>query len=445
MPVNPIESDIALKFIVMPLLSVQLLMVVLVYFIVVRKRISTLYRWYFCFIATVIYFLIGRTIQTFVEHEIASFILYSRVALLFALGMPSLLVASALHTGWKKSYWLYIPPYILGAVFALGYVLYLDVLKERQLLVSPQMAEKLLSFAPLHHYDFQQLAILCLSVLPCSYFLIKSLVNFQNIKDVVVLFGALIFGVIFAIGSYWGELHWIYYVGSIVPALCWAWVVFHDINDMKGKVNSLKDELYNLVQSGQQLLETDVDKLLNEIEQLSSNNVNIYKMRLKEILSRLTDSTIEAGGDSERLLSRFSEQEKVLTSAQDASELRKMARDEVVGLSQIISEIPNQRIESVKQYLTEHYQEDIDINRLAEKFTVSRSYLMREFKKATDQTVNQFLTTRRIEVAKKLLLTQSVTDTAFAIGFNNSNYFSTVFKKMTGQTPVQYQQSSVPT
>lgn len=60
---------------------------------------------------------------------------------------------------------------------------------------------------------------------------------------------------------------------------------------------------------------------------------------------------------------------------------------------------------------------------------------MRRFKQETGQTVNQHLTQVRIENAKRLLASISVTETAFEVGFNDSNYFSTVFKKQTGHTP----------
>lgn len=434
-----LELDLVLKFIMMPFLSAQLLLMVLIYFTIVRKRISTLYKWYFCFFSSIIFFLIGKASQQLVDYEIASYILYARVAMLFAIGMPSLVIASAIYTDVRKSLTLYLIPYLCGIAFAASYIISLD--SQRQLLFSTDTATFLSNVINTPHYLIQLYAVWCLSIIPCGYFFVKALFNGKNSKDIVVLLGGLIFGLLFAAGSTWGTIYWIYYVGSIVPAVCWTWVIFHDVNEMKGKVGLLKDELYDLAHSGQQLSGGEVDKLLSKIEQLSSNNLIIYKMRLKEILSRLTDKTIEAGGNSDRLLTRYSEQEKVLAEVEDADELRKIARDEVVGLSQIISDMPNQRIESIKNYLTEYYHEDIDINQLANRFSVSRSYLMREFKKVTHLTVNQFLTNHRIDVAKTLLKTQSVTDTAFAVGFNNSNYFSTVFKKITGQTPGQYQQS----
>ncbi|MGJ8681292.1 helix-turn-helix transcriptional regulator [Paraglaciecola sp.] len=434
-----IESESVLKFIFMPLISAQLLLVVLVYFYLVRKHISDYYKWYFCFISTVIFFLLGRSTEFFFDAYWANLVLYARVSLLFALGIPCLVVASAIYTGTKKTPFVYGMPFVLGILFACLYVLLADC--QRQLLLSASGAEYILVLADgLKHQTVQLTAIIVLLVLPSCYFLIKAFIDGKNIKDFTVILGGLLFGLLFAIGSKWGEVHWIYYVGSFIPALCWAWVVFKDVHDMQSKVNLVKDELYSRARSGDKLNNADVDSLLSEIEYLSSNNLTVYKLRLREVLTRLTDNTIEAGGDTENILQRYSAQDKAIEAIKDVEQLRQVARDEVVELSSMLSDIPKQRIERVKQHIATHYQQDIDINQLAEQVNVSRSYLMREFKKLTGKTVNQYLTEYRIELAKQLLITESVTDTAFAVGFNNSNYFSTVFKKITGKSPVQFQQ-----
>ncbi|MDU0353719.1 AraC family transcriptional regulator [Paraglaciecola aquimarina] len=431
-----------IRYVVVPMISVQLLLVVLVYFTIVRKRISAQYAWYFCFLVTVILFLAGRPAQLYVSQEAADYILYARVSLLFTLGMPSMLIASAIYTGIRKSKALFILPYLIGFCMSVGYVLGMDLARNNFLLLSSAWKNFLpFSITVDAVHDLQLLSICTLLVVPCSYFLIRALINFKNVKDLVFLFASLLFGMLFATGTYWGEYSYIYYFGSIVPAFCWAWVVFKDVNEMKGKVGSLKDELYQVVQSGSSAAGQEVDKLLGQIEHLSSNNLTVYKLRLREILSRLTDNTIEAGGDSEQLLIKYDQQNKAIDIEEDANKLRELTHSQAMEFSQIIAAIPNQRIERIKQYLCEHYQEDIDIEQLATTFNISRSYLMREFKKETQQTVNQFLTARRIEMAKELLKTHSVTDTAFAVGFNNSNYFSTVFKKTTGSTPIQFQQS----
>ena len=67
-------------------------------------------------------------------------------------------------------------------------------------------------------------------------------------------------------------------------------------------------------------------------------------------------------------------------------------------------------------------------------------YLTEKFKKETGMTFNNYLLNARIEYAKQLLDNRSckVYEVAEFSGFANSQYFSKVFKKMTGQTPTEY-------
>ena len=71
---------------------------------------------------------------------------------------------------------------------------------------------------------------------------------------------------------------------------------------------------------------------------------------------------------------------------------------------------------------------------------VTSSYLSRVFRTETGMKITDFLTRCRIEEAKRLLRTtdQSVSDIAVESGFESFSYFSTVFKKVVGMTPVQY-------
>ncbi|WP_160168536.1 helix-turn-helix transcriptional regulator [Catenovulum agarivorans] len=130
---------------------------------------------------------------------------------------------------------------------------------------------------------------------------------------------------------------------------------------------------------------------------------------------------------SENLEAKLAEQ----TSSNDVIKIRQLVNEESPTRAQQI-------VEQTIQSLTELYQHNIEAKQLADKVNVSESYLMRNFKKHTGKTIKQFLTEYRITQAKKLLPHNSVTDTAFAVGFNNSNYFSTVFKKTTGLSPQQY-------
>jgi len=126
--------------------------------------------------------------------------------------------------------------------------------------------------------------------------------------------------------------------------------------------------------------------------------------------------------------------------------LREIVKTEAAAeLSEMIAEMPAQRkseyVDGAKAFLSEHFERDFAVEEIAESLGISKAYLMREFKKETGQTVNQFLTALRIERAKELLADHNVTDTAFGVGYNDSGYFGTIFRKYTGQTPLQFKNS----
>lgn len=70
---------------------------------------------------------------------------------------------------------------------------------------------------------------------------------------------------------------------------------------------------------------------------------------------------------------------------------------------------------------------------------------MREFRRAFGDTPHRYLTRRRIELAKALLetTTMSVTDVCFAVGFQSPSSFSGLFRRYAGSPPSRYRARSV--
>lgn len=97
-------------------------------------------------------------------------------------------------------------------------------------------------------------------------------------------------------------------------------------------------------------------------------------------------------------------------------------------------------IEHVKQYIDEHYTEPIQIPQLATKLGVSEKYFMELFKKHYACTVIDYVTSKRIEEAKKLLATGSfsVKEVGSIIGYKDEFYFSRRFKKIMGISPSHF-------
>ena len=71
------------------------------------------------------------------------------------------------------------------------------------------------------------------------------------------------------------------------------------------------------------------------------------------------------------------------------------------------------------------------------------SHLMRTFKNEKGTTVSLYRNRKRVAEAKKLLSYSnlSLTDIAIMVGFNNSQYFSKVFKEVAGISPKVYRKS----
>ncbi|HHV50624.1 MAG TPA: helix-turn-helix domain-containing protein [Clostridiales bacterium] len=96
--------------------------------------------------------------------------------------------------------------------------------------------------------------------------------------------------------------------------------------------------------------------------------------------------------------------------------------------------------DKVKEYLENHYNEDITIDSLCLKFFCSRTNLMTSFKANYGVGIIEYLTHVRIQKAKQLLCctSKTVKEIAEECGYSDQNYFSKVFLKHCGITPTAY-------
>ena len=97
-------------------------------------------------------------------------------------------------------------------------------------------------------------------------------------------------------------------------------------------------------------------------------------------------------------------------------------------------------IRDIQIYIMTNYPLQISIDTIANEFHVTRHHLMRIFKKETGQTINEFLTNYRINIALALFNdgNLSVLEVAQQVGYQDANYFSKIFKKITGVSPSKY-------
>lgn len=99
-------------------------------------------------------------------------------------------------------------------------------------------------------------------------------------------------------------------------------------------------------------------------------------------------------------------------------------------------------IRRVKQYINDNFAKQITIDELAISVNLSASHLSAVFKRETKTTIIDFLTQVRIDQAKKMLTTttMSVAEIAYAVGYQDAKYFSRAFFRTTRIRPSEYRQ-----
>ncbi len=101
----------------------------------------------------------------------------------------------------------------------------------------------------------------------------------------------------------------------------------------------------------------------------------------------------------------------------------------------------NRAVQDACEYILEHYRgADCSLNGIAAALNLSPNYLHSIFKKATGKTPFAYVTTLRIEQARRLILAgeKSMLEIALETGFCSQSHFNRVFKAETGETPVAY-------
>lgn len=102
-------------------------------------------------------------------------------------------------------------------------------------------------------------------------------------------------------------------------------------------------------------------------------------------------------------------------------------------------------VERIKRRILQHSHEDLSLEQIAEAEGMSPFYLSRLFKEETGVNYIDFLTACRMEKARVLMAdpAKSLKQIAFEVGYHDPNYFSRVFKKVTGHSPRDYRKRRV--
>ncbi|MDQ8731685.1 helix-turn-helix domain-containing protein [Bradyrhizobium sp. LHD-71] len=109
-----------------------------------------------------------------------------------------------------------------------------------------------------------------------------------------------------------------------------------------------------------------------------------------------------------------------------------------------VNALPKWRLRRIEDYVRTHFDHCISLSDLAGVAGLSRMHFAAQFRAATGYRPREYLLHQRIEQAKTLLLNSetSLAEVALAVGFCTQAHFSTVFKRITGNTPARWRCAS---
>ncbi|MEI2749290.1 MAG: helix-turn-helix domain-containing protein [Ferruginibacter sp.] len=97
-------------------------------------------------------------------------------------------------------------------------------------------------------------------------------------------------------------------------------------------------------------------------------------------------------------------------------------------------------IKKAQDFIEENFQEKISVDDLAGQVAVGRRSFERRFKKATSNTVVEYIQRVKVEAAKKSFEStrKNINEVMYDVGYTDTKAFRTIFRKVTGLTPIEY-------
>jgi len=184
---------------------------------------------------------------------------------------------------------------------------------------------------------------------------------------------------------------------------------------------------------------------------LGEHFFNIPEMRNIKDLLQQAKSGITFGGKTKRKIGKKIGKmedktpfERLLSIIEILNELELATEDATVlnaeGFRMEMHVQDNERINSIFNYVKDHFKEPIRLEEIAEKVSMTVPSFCRYFKKITHKTFTKFVNDYRLVHACKLLAEKpiSISAIAFESGFNNFSHFNKTFKEFTGKNASEY-------
>jgi len=183
---------------------------------------------------------------------------------------------------------------------------------------------------------------------------------------------------------------------------------------------------------------------------LKNSGLSVNRIRLE--INKLVFSIIDfldnlADGAPEKDVTDISERMAALSGSSNLDDVEEALNHFLLQISEELKKkrrnYPEAKVYDIQTYLKEHFaSKDLTVDSITNMFFISPSYLSKLFKQYTGNTFIEYLTELRVSRACELLKTtnRKLFEIAEMVGYADSGYFTSIFKKYRGVTMSQYRE-----
>ncbi|QGU96898.1 helix-turn-helix domain-containing protein [Clostridium bovifaecis] len=198
----------------------------------------------------------------------------------------------------------------------------------------------------------------------------------------------------------------------------------------------------------------DAEELLKDIVEsyslISGGNLEAFKKYINEIGSKIIKISNKIGSKSNQVLNEeeYKHELKLLKDRESINRLivnllNSVFKDQLKNSVQwrlINDKHVSKNLEPALKYIEENYKEKISLEKAANVCNLSMYYFSKLFKRDTEMKFIDYISMYKVEKAKEMLKDTNVpvVNIAIDLGYDESGYFTKVFKKIVGLTPSEY-------